>query len=179
MAKSEAQISAHPAIQPTKAEPTRFSCAISTSLMPASARCDVHPGPAGFSGSLIVAEFASLADAQAWAKAETADAARAQLMALRGKSHRLFSAVVLYEQAKPVWRHVEEASLTMRSFSDGFLDDYIARNWDDIRHSVGAYQLEREGARLFAAVDGNHFTILGLPMLPLLKALREFGAVND
>ena len=117
-------------------------------------------------------------DGEIWGKPETPDAARSQLQRLRGRTHRLVSAVVLYEQAKPVWRHVEEASLTMRSFSDGFLDDYIARNWDDIRHSVGAYQLEREGARLFAAVDGNHFTILGLPLLPLLNYLSQRGFIS-
>ena len=117
-------------------------------------------------------------DGETWGKPETPDAARSQLQRLRGRTHRLVSAVVLYEQAKPVWRHVEEASLTMRSFSDGFLDDYIARNWDDIRHSVGAYQLEREGARLFAAVDGNHFTILGLPLLPLLNYLSQRGFIS-
>lgn len=117
-------------------------------------------------------------DGEIWGKPETPDAAWSQLQRLRGRTHRLVSAVVLYEQAKPVWRHVEEASLTMRSFSDGFLDDYIARNWDDIRHSVGAYQLEREGARLFAAVDGNHFTILGLPLLPLLNYLSQRGFIS-
>jgi septum formation protein len=116
-------------------------------------------------------------DGEIWGKPETPDAARSQLQRLRGRTHRLVSAVVLYDQAKPIWRHVEEASLTMRSFSDGFLDDYVARNWDDIRHSVGAYQLEREGARLFAAVDGNHFTILGLPLLPLLNYLSQRGFI--
>ncbi|MCZ8152186.1 MAG: Maf family protein [Rhodobacteraceae bacterium] len=116
-------------------------------------------------------------DGEIWGKPETPDAARSQLERLRGRTHRLVSAVVLYDQAKPIWRHVEEASLTMRSFSDGFLDDYVARNWDDIRHSVGAYQLEREGARLFAAVDGNHFTILGLPLLPLLNYLSQRGFI--
>ncbi|MCZ8334170.1 MAG: Maf family protein [Rhodobacteraceae bacterium] len=116
-------------------------------------------------------------DGEIWGKPGTPDAARSQLQRLRGRTHKLVSAVVLYDQTKPIWRHVEEASLTMRSFSDGFLDDYVARNWDDIRHSVGAYQLEREGARLFAAVDGNHFTILGLPLLPLLNYLSQRGFI--
>ncbi len=87
------------------------------------------------------------------------------------------SAAVLYQDAKPVWRHVGEARLTMRGFSDTYLDAYLARNWDSIRHSVGGYKLEEEGVRLFDRVEGDHFTILGLPLMPLLAYLGTRGII--
>lgn len=102
-------------------------------------------------------------------KPESPEDARAQLLELRGKTHKLLSAAVVYEKGAPVWRHVGEARLTMRDFSEAYLDDYIARNWDRIRHSVGGYRLEEEGVRLFSQVIGDHFTILGLPLLPFLS----------
>ncbi|MEZ5753377.1 MAG: nucleoside triphosphate pyrophosphatase [Paracoccaceae bacterium] len=112
-----------------------------------------------------------------FSKPENPDAARAQLTALRGQTHRLFSAVVLYQSARPVWRHMGEVRLTMRAFSDAYLDDYLSRNWDEVRHCVGAYQLEGEGARLFAQVEGDYFSVLGLPLLPLLNYLGQRGLI--
>lgn len=108
-------------------------------------------------------------------KPTTPAEARHHLSRLRGRTHRLHSAVVAYEAAKPVWRHIGEARLTMREFSGAYLDDYIARNWESIRHSVGGYKIEEEGVRLFSAIEGDHFTILGLPLLPLLAWLGSRG----
>jgi septum formation protein len=116
-------------------------------------------------------------DGTVLAKPESPDVARDQLRQLRGASHRLFSAVVVYENGEPVWRHVAEAQLTMHQVSDAYLDDYVARNWDSIRHSVGGYKIEEEGVRLFSAIAGDHFTILGLPLLPLLAWLGTRGMI--
>jgi septum formation protein len=112
-----------------------------------------------------------------FAKPETPAAASSQLSTLRGKTHRLLSAIVVYENAEPVWRHVSEADLTMHPLSDSYRDDYIARNWDSIRHSVGCYKLEEEGVRLFSAITGDYFTILGLPLLPLLAWAGTRGMI--
>jgi septum formation protein len=116
-------------------------------------------------------------DRQVFAKPETPEDARDHLRQLRGKTHRLYSAIVAYENAEPVWRHTAEAGLTMHQISDVYLDDYVARNWDSIRHSVGGYKIEEEGVRLFSAISGDHFTILGLPLLPLLAWMGTRGMI--
>jgi septum formation protein len=102
-------------------------------------------------------------------------AARSQLLALRGRDHRLVSAVVLMRDGRRVWHHADRANLKMRNFSTAFLDRYLQSAGDAALSSVGAYQLEGIGAQLFAAIDGDYFTILGLPLLPLLDILREHG----
>ena len=111
-------------------------------------------------------------------KPETPDDARAHLAALRGSTHRLLSAAVIHRDGEPLWRHVGTARLTMRAFSDAYLDGYVSRNWDSIRHSVGAYKLEEEGVRLFTRIDGDYFTVLGLPLLELLAYLALRGDIQ-
>ena len=105
-------------------------------------------------------------------KPEDLVAARRQLLALRGRRHVLYSAAVAVEDGLRLWHHVGDAGLTMRPFSDRFLDDYIDRAGSDLLGSVGAYRLEGLGVQLFAAIAGDHFTILGLPLLALLDFLR-------
>lgn len=103
--------------------------------------------------------------------------ARAHLLALRGRRHSLITAVAVLRGGAVLWHTVERAELTMRGFSDAFLQHYLAAAGADVLHSVGAYRLEGLGAQLFERVDGDFFTILGLPLLPLLDFLRGHGAL--
>jgi septum formation protein len=107
------------------------------------------------------------------------DHARDRLRALRGKTHGLATAAVVVRDGKRIWHHVDTPELTMRSFSDAFIDAYLAREGADALASVGAYRLEGMGVQLFARIDGDFFTILGLPLLALLGFLREHGAVRS
>lgn len=104
-------------------------------------------------------------------------AARAQLQALRGQTHVLHSGVALMRGNDLLFSHVEPARLTMRDFSDDFLDAYLNAAGDRVLTSVGAFQLEALGVHLFERIEGDHFTILGLPLLALLAYLRQVGLV--
>ncbi len=104
-------------------------------------------------------------------KPDSPQEAIAQLTHLSGQTHRLLSAAVLCEDGKPIWRHVGTVRLKMRDLSNDYIDDYVARNWDSIRWSVGAYKLEEEGVRLFSRIEGDYFNVLGLPLTELLSYL--------
>jgi septum formation protein len=110
-------------------------------------------------------------------KAGTGAEAAAQLRFLRGKPHILISALVLAQGGAVVWRHCDEARLRMRDFSDAFLDSYLEAEGEAVLGSVGCYRLEGPGAQLFESIEGDYFSILGLPLLPLLAALREQGVI--
>ncbi len=107
------------------------------------------------------------------------DAARDQLLALRGQTHRLVSCAVVVRDGERIWHKTDSARLTMRNFSEAFLDEYLDRAGEGVLHSVGAYQLEGLGAQLFHRVEGDFFTILGLPLLPLLGFLRVHGVGRE
>ncbi|MFC2250473.1 Maf family protein [Labrys portucalensis] len=112
---------------------------------------------------------------QRFSKVATLAQARDKLVVLRGRRHELHSAYALARDGDVIASGVASARLTMRDFSDAFLDDYLARAGEAILGSVGCYQLEGLGVTLFEAIEGDYFTILGLPLLPLLAALREHG----
>ena len=110
-------------------------------------------------------------------KALDQDEARATLLTLRGQTHELISAAVIARGASLLWRRTDMARLTMREFSDAFLDEYLTAEMPDLLGSVGCYRIEGRGAQLFAEVKGDHFCIRGLPLIAVLKALRDLGAL--
>lgn len=113
------------------------------------------------------------ADGERWHKPATLEDARHQLMALAGRSHRLHAAVVGLHGDAPPWRHLDTAVLTMRHLSPSEIDGYLDRVGEKATESVGAYQIEGPGIQLFERIEGDYFTILGLPLLPLLAWLRH------
>lgn len=114
-------------------------------------------------------------DGKGFDKAESLDELHDQLSWLRGRTHRLHAALVLVEGGAPTWREVTTASLTMRDFSDDFLDHYLSLEGEALLGSVGGYRLEGMGVQLFSRIEGDFFGILGLPLLGLLEALRQRG----
>ncbi len=114
-----------------------------------------------------------------YSKPETEDAAYAQLRALSGQRHMLLSAVVAYKAGEPIWRTVGVVRLHMRPLSEEFITAYVARNWPGLKDTVGGYKLEEEGAALFTRVDGDFFTVLGLPLLDVCGFLRSQGVLKS
>lgn len=136
----------------------------------ASARSRARPD-----AYVIGADQLLVCDGRWFDKPGDAAEARQQLRALRGRWHELHSAVGIARAGGIVWRHSAVARLTMRDFSDAFLDDYLDRVGDAVLRSVGCYELEGVGAQLFSSVEGDYFAILGVPLLPVLGFLRERG----
>jgi len=127
-------------------------------------------------GRLVLGADQTLAlGSRRFSKPTDRSAARAQLAALRGKTHALHSGVALARDGAVAFEHCETARLTMRSFSDDFLDAYLDAAGAAVTASVGAYQVERVGIHLFERIEGDHFTILGLPLLTVLEFLRREG----
>jgi septum formation protein len=129
------------------------------------------------SGLVIGSDQTLELDGQLIDKVDTVEQARDRLIELRGKVHKLHSAVVVARDGQPIWRIVETSKLLVRNFSDAWLDGYIERNSPDILWSVGCYLLEGEGVQLFDRIDGDYFAILGLPVTRLFDFLRLHGAL--
>jgi len=120
----------------------------------------------GFDGGLV-------------SKAASLDDARARLAAMRGKVHQLHSGAALARNGQIVWSGVDTATMRVRDFSDAFLDAYLAAEGEQLLHCVGAYRLEGMGSQLFEAVEGDFFTVLGLPLWPVLAELRRAGVLKS
>ena len=110
-------------------------------------------------------------------KAETVDGAAERLRTMRGKPHKLHSAVVVAKDGAPIWREIVSATLTMRDFSDAFLASYLELEGEEALGSVGCYRLEGPGAQLFSKIEGDYFAILGLPLMGLLDLFRRHGVL--
>jgi septum formation protein len=126
-------------------------------------------------GLVIGADQMLALEGEVFDKPADREEARAHLMRLRGKQHALITAAVIARDGAPLWRRIETPKLTMRNFSDQFLDRYLDAAGGDVLASVGAYQLEGLGAQLFDSVEGDYFSILGLPLLAVLAFLRTHG----
>lgn len=130
-------------------------------------------------GAMVIGADQVLAlDAKIFDKPGHVDRVRAQLESLRGKTHTLISAVAIARDGEVLWSNADQVHLTMRHFSDAFLDDYVKQVGADVAGSVGAYHLEGLGAQLFAKVDGDYFTVLGLPLIALMQELRDRGVLK-
>lgn len=115
---------------------------------------------------------------QVYHKPKDMAAARTQLLSLRGTTHVLNSSLALAHNGKILWSHVSQAQMSVRMFSETFLDDYLERVGERILKSVGGYQIEGMGVQLFSAIEGDYFTIIGVPLLPLMEKLRELGVIH-
>jgi septum formation protein len=147
-------------------------------LAAALAEAKALSAPSG-PGDLVLGSDQTLEreDGSRLGKPESREDAFRQLRSLSGKTHRLHSAAAIAEQGRIVWTRVENVALTMRPLSDEFLRTYLDLEYEHIRWSVGGYRIEGPGVQLFDRIEGSHFAILGLPLLPLLAYLRERGEV--
>lgn len=172
-------------VEPAAVDEAELKASMSAEQAPASAVAEAlaelkarrvsrrHPG------ALVIGADQMLdCDGRWYDKPTDREQAMAHLRALRDRTHELVTSVCVVRDQTPLWHHTDRARLTMRPFSDTFVTDYLDKIGDRACDSVGAYQLEGLGAQLFGRIEGDYFTILGLPLLPLLVFLREHGVVG-
>lgn len=135
-----------------------------------------HPALAG-ERLVLGADQVLDCEGRVYSKPETPEDACAHLHQMSGRVHHLYSAAVASRRGVPVWQHVGHVRMTMHDLSSDFIAGYVRRNWDSIRHAVGCYKLEEEGVRLFSRIDGDYFSILGLPLIEFLTWLRSQGEI--
>ncbi len=130
-------------------------------------------------GALVIGADQILeCDGRIFGKPESRAEGAEHLRLLSNRGHRLLSAAVVCQDGRPLWRHVGQVRMTMNPLSEGFINAYLSRNWDEVRHSVGCYQIEAEGVRLFSRIEGDFFHILGLPLIELLTWLHIRGDIT-
>ena len=134
---------------------------------------DRHPG-----ALVIGADQILECEGRIFGKPESRSEGAEQLRFLSNRTHRLLSAAVVCQDGRPLWRHVGQVRMTMNPLSEAFIDAYLTRTWDEVRHSVGCYQIEAEGVRLFSRIEGDFFHILGLPLIELLTWLHNRGDIT-
>ncbi len=133
-----------------------------------------------YPGAMVLgADQILVQDGKIFDKPESIEDARRQLCLLRNNQHQLISAAVIFEDDRAVFRHIGSVKLTMRSFTDGFLDEYLENEGSSVMETVGAYKIEGRGAQLFSRIEGDYFSILGLPLLEVLDYLRTRGIVTQ
>ena len=115
---------------------------------------------------------------EACSKSSSAERLVEFLVKLCGKDHTLYSAAVIYQNGRPVWRHIGKATLAVRDLSHKYISDYVSSEWENVKYSVGGYRIEDRGLRLFDKIDGDYFVILGLPLLELIRFLDVNGVKN-
>jgi septum formation protein len=130
-----------------------------------------------FEDTVIGSDSLLVCEGEIFSKADSRDDARDKLKCLRGRTHSIISAVNVCRGGAEVWSDAQESFLTMRDFDDAFLEDYLDTAGDVLTGCVGAYAVEERGIRLFENIEGDYFTILGMPLLPLLNFLREDGVI--
>lgn len=148
---------------------------VAASLASAKARDVAAKWPGKF---IVGSDQVMSMDGDIFHKCRSVEDARRQLRTMRGRTHKLSSAVSIFHEGAEVWRHVATASMTFRDFSDTFLEHYMDRAGTNVLLTVGAYSFEGLGLQLFERVAGDYFTIIGLPMLPLLAALRDLNVIE-